>query len=664
MAVVAGQNAASIQPAFIGFDRIDVPETRSAAALRWMQLLFPASTFRICGAYLQFQNARHWHDQIPALQSDGWGLGAIYLGFSRNSFVRTASDKSKHFDLPEQRRRDAEMTADAGRRHAAEARSLALSAHLRPGSVIWFDNEDPSGVIFNQQELDYYAAFFNEIALSGGDKKAFRPGLYAHQVIAAQLLLGRPDLLVWEVDYGGSNVNRNALPKQRAPTRDDPRFGLDPRSSDAAIKSFWVVPERPARPWTAWPVWRQFEGNNQGQIPPLAIGALTPLKNWDFNASLIRDPSNPVATPRLEGIRVAGTPFIARLDNLDPTWNANGRRQLPQRGWLRLYTVIPPVQMLAISPQVEWFLDPASPIVGIEKPRPEVVVLFTYGHFGSSVLSGSGWSLIQPLWKEDIIPGLRFPYAFAACQLGVDSHLFYVAEDARVWTSRRQNAHIWGDRKPSGGDLRVHPFARLTAALRTTNAVCVATFDTRGQLVALRWATTDTSWPADDFHLITADPLFPAGALASLSLGAGEILVIAIGTDFRPWRYILRQTRGGSGWSSGQALGRPEDLVTPHTQLGLERVNDNTVALFAMGSDGKPQRYLLMRGADWRADVRAPVLTQAMSGAFEPNPYSDLATVQTGGPQGIALAFAGVAPGAVAAFAMPGSGGAPLALPN
>jgi hypothetical protein len=329
---------------------------------------------------------------------------------------------------------------------------------------------------------------------------------------------------------------------------------------------------------------------------------------------------------------------------------------------MRLYTVIPPFQTLAINPQAEWFLEPTSPIVAIDKPQPELIVILTLGEFGSSILSGSGWSPIQPLWRQSISPSMRFPRAFSACQLGIDTHLFYVTEDARVWTSRRRNGYIWADRKPAGGDLRIYPFSRITAALRSINDVYVSAFDTSGRLVALQWATTDPSWPPNVFHVIATDPLFPGGSLASVSLGRGEIVLIAIGKDLRPWRYILRLNRARLSWTAGQPLGRPENLVSPQTQLGLEQINDDTMAVFAMGIDGMPYRYLLTRNTEWRADTRVPVLTQPAVDGFAPNPFSDLATVQTGAPQGIALAFAGVAPGAVAAITVAGSGGSPRAL--
>ena len=200
------------------------------------------------------------------------GIGVIYLGYSRESFVRKEKvlqpdGKKKdfrHFGGPEQANWKAKMTADAGSRHAIEARDLARSARVRAGSVLWFDNEDPTGVIFTTQELEYYDAFFTEIGSPRGDRAAFRPGLYAHQAIAAQLLVAHPDLHLWEVDYG-PNVKRSVLPPQRPVTLADPRIGPDPANREVVLASFVVVPPAPARPWVAWPAWRQFEGNNQGR---------------------------------------------------------------------------------------------------------------------------------------------------------------------------------------------------------------------------------------------------------------------------------------------------------------------------------------------------------------------------------------------------------------
>ena len=72
MAITAGPKIGSLPPAFMGFDRIDLPESTLAPGTRWMRLLFAASTYRIVGAYLQYEK-RHWHDHVSALRDDGWG---------------------------------------------------------------------------------------------------------------------------------------------------------------------------------------------------------------------------------------------------------------------------------------------------------------------------------------------------------------------------------------------------------------------------------------------------------------------------------------------------------------------------------------------------------------------------------------------------------------
>ena len=55
------------------------------------------------------------------------------------------------------------MTAAAATAHAQQAKALAATANLRPGSVVWFDNEDPAAVELNAQELAYYDRFFTEL---------------------------------------------------------------------------------------------------------------------------------------------------------------------------------------------------------------------------------------------------------------------------------------------------------------------------------------------------------------------------------------------------------------------------------------------------------------------------------------------------------------------
>jgi len=654
--MTSGSTNATRQPVFFGMDRIDVPATPVAKNTQWMRLLFQKSTFRITGAYLQFQSARHWHDQLLPLRDDGWGTGAIYLGYSRESFVRQETDAKgvvvRHFDAPEKKKWRELMTGATGKDHAVATRTLAQSAHMLPGQIIWFDNEDSSDVVFEQHELDYYAEYFKEIGWTGTERAAFRPGLYAHQAIAAQLLQIRPDLCLWEVDYG-NNVNRSVLPQLRTPTGGDSRFGFDPSSSEWLLKSFNVVPADSQPPWVAWPLWRQCEGNNQGKIPPSALGKLTPLVNWDFNSSLVRDPSDSVATPRLKVFSLGSTAYVARLDDLDPQYNATtGARELPRRGQLRLYPSPSFRTTVEITSDSNWTPGPASPILAYTQNTAELVMVSTLSEFGSSTLVKNAWSPATSLWRESIAPEVRFPYAFDGCQTGSERHLFYATTSGQIYASRRKNDDPWGARKPVGGKLLIHPFAMLAACTRQ-DTVHVLSFDQQSHLVAAQWQTSDKQWPANTFATVTNDPLLP-GSIALASPSPTELVAVVVGTDLRPRRYVYRVNNQGGSWSTGVVIGDGKTTVMANARLALAVVGAQAIDCVATGSDGNPQRYTLTSDAEWGASASAPLLNRASGNAAPPlftvNPHGDISTTVSPISSTPLAAFCGIGNGTAEAL--------------
>jgi hypothetical protein len=625
-----------------------------------MRLLFQASTFRVAGAYLQFQRERHWHDLLLSIRGDGWGTGAIYLGYSRESFVRKEKDARgrvvRHFDAPEKEKWRAQMTGTMGRAHAVETRALALSAYMRPGEIVWFDNEDPSDVIFEQHELDYYSEFFNELAWTGTDRVAFRPGLYAHQAIAAQLLMLRQDLCLWEVDYG-NNYDRTVLPRLRAPSPGDNQFGFDASAADLKIKAFTVDVPSPRQAWVAWPLWRQFEGNNQANIPQTAVGRLTPLTNWDFNSSLVRDPSDSVATPRLKMFSVGNESYIARVDDLVPQYNrTSGARELPRRGRLLIYSSPSFRTVVEVSPGAHWMLGPASPVIAFTQGTPELVVTSTLSEFGSTRRSTSGWTSMTPLWKESIYPEARFPLAFDGGQVGAEQHLFYATTTRQIYTARRKDSNQstpWGDRKAVGGKLLIHPFATLAACARG-NALHILSFDPQGRLVAVQWELGDKQWPANSFSIVSNDPLL-TGSLALASPSASELVTVAIGVDMRLRLYLYQSTDDGGSWSASSALGNPTATVMANARLALSVVSPRSIDCVATGSDGNPWRYLLTKNqAGWVAPSSAPLLDQATPGApahlFNPNPHGDISSTKSPASTTPYVTFCGIGNGTAEAL--------------
>jgi hypothetical protein len=466
------------------------------------------------------------------------------------------------------------------------------------------------------------------------------------------LLKHRPDLYLWETDYG-NNVNRNTLPTLRPSIPGDTRFGLDPSSPDLVIKGFSVVPTAPLKAWVAWPLWRQFEGNNQGAIPRSAVGDLTPLRNWDFNSSLVRDPSDSVATPRLKLFAIDNIAYLARLDDIEPQYNTRtGAHNLPRRGRLRVYPS-PFRTPVEITSDSNWILGPSSPIIVLTQNTPELLVLSTLTEFGSSTLSTRGWTPIEHLWQQCIYPGIRFPFAFDGCQLGGEKHLFYATTSGQVYSSRRKGTGPWGDRQAAGDTLRIHPFGMLAACTRG-NAVHTLTFDASSNLVALEWHVQEKVWPAKSFSVVSNESIIPS-SVAVVSPSPSEVIAVVVGSDMRPWRYVYRITVQGSSWSTGVPLGRDTDMVLPHARLSLSVVDTQTLDLIATGSDGTPQRYTMTRNNDWGTSSRTPILTPVQAGGplttfLLPNPHGDISSLKLSSFAAPLVTFCGVGPGTVAAL--------------
>jgi hypothetical protein len=634
-----------------------------------MQICFRNSTFRITGAYLGRTSSPKfpaWNSRMLALQGDGWGIAALFFGLSRHTFTHQVQKKDKNgnpvvdannqpvmvdaaMNAKEIARRDNEMTAAGGVADAGKARAFALKAGLRPGSIYWLDNED-AGIQFVQTELDYYAAFFNEISSAAGGKAAFHPAVYAHSSMAAQLLLIRPDLHVWETDYGDRH------PKVRGSFRGDSRFGLEPDASAMEIKGFSVGAGGSTQPYTAWPLLRQLANEPKTVLPPRPISGLAPVSNWDWNSALVRDPLSASATPGLRACTIGGAVHVCRLDDIDPHVNTvNGAQDLPRRGRLRVYP--PPYRNGAEITGPSTNLHYQTPIVVLPQDVPEIIALSVLNEPHSATMDKQ-WSPLTRLWKRDLAPKLRFPFAIDACQTRQMKYLFFAVASGQLYAARRSGTGVWDDSAVAGGKLVLHPFGALCACTRG-DTVHALTFNDAGVLVELRWKTSEKIWPSQSVIPITTTPPFPFPAsVVAAAPSPSELIVVAIGTDHRPWRYVLRGAPGKEAWTPAAPLGRVQDVITAHSSLALSVVDATSVDLVAMGGDGIPQRYALARKDNWIAIARSPVIKidrsqgtpeNPLPAASFPNPHSGLSSAKAAGATPV-IAFAGGSAGQVAAF--------------
>jgi len=266
------------------------------------------------------------------------------------------------------------------------------------------------------------------------------------------------------------------------------------------------------------------------------------------------------------------------------------------------------------------------------------------------------WSPLKRLWQQDIAPSIRFPFAIDGCQIGQTKYLFFAVASGQLYATRRRGTREWDGTEVAGAKLVVHPFGALCVCTRG-DTLHALTFSDAGAFVELRWKSSDKTWPSQSVIPITTSPPFPASVVAAAP-SPSELIAVAIGTDHRPWRYVLRGAPGKEAWTPAAPLGRTQDVVTAHSSLALTVVNATTVDLVAMGGDGIPQRYTLTKKDDWITAVRLPLVTidrsqgtsaNPLPNAFFPNPHSDLSGVGTAGATPT-IAFSGGSAGQVAAF--------------
>jgi hypothetical protein len=617
------------------------PEGPRARGTAWLTLFLQATTFRVLAGYLQFNAERHWvadgvDPQMRELLDRGWGVAPIYLGLSRHSFEHTDRATGKQvLNEPAWR---AQMTAARGVQDAQEARRLARTAQIPAGSVLWFDNEDPTGVVFQPHEFAYYGAFFTELTTPRDGEPVYRCGLYAHQAIAVQLLLRHPQLWIWEVEYG-NNIGRTSLPPLRRTTATDRRFGLDPADRDAVIKAFRVAPQpgEAGPQWVSWPVWRQWQGNNVARIPPAALGPLTTVNDkWDWNSSLVRHPGDPHPTPRLAA-PTTGMAWFARLDDIDPGFDSTGLRvQTPRHG--RLTIALAGRTPIEVTTDRGFPIDPASEltVLGLAAGA-ELVVQSAFGDLGSTVFDGAACTPVRPLWDRNILPEVRSPTAIAGAVSAPHRHLFWAATDHGLWCARRDEVHRWDDHVRAGSGLRLHPFAEVAATTQAGQSH-VVTVAADGRLVHLAVPRQAANWPPPSAQPIDTPPLVAGGALALGDSGDGVLVAVGIGTDCRLRAWNLRPRDPSPRWSAATVLGRPEDAVHPHTRIAIFRSRAGELIVTAVVGNGRIARFRLTAGTGWGCPAATYVTIPPGLGGV--HPLTDLPTLSHGRP-----AFASVRPG-------------------
>lgn len=655
---------------WVGIDKINMPPDQADNGTGWLGTLIDNSNLRFTGAYLtgaatpisdytgsSRSSKRHWMANIISLRSQGWGIAFWYVGYS------VGGGESAPAGL-------AAIATARGKLHAIHAKTIIQATNPNlAGSVVFLDNEDNEGVTV--VELDeiraYYEAFFNELETETPGPPllpAMRCGLYAHAKIATSFVKDRFDLLVWDVRRDTGN---DAEPAQPFADNVNPLF-VDPAWKSAnptprgkgerEMHSFEVQSSEanPTDKWTAWPVGRQFR-RYTGATPTVAwqaasgVQALRPVQEeFDYNSSLVRDPSYPVAEPRIaaapDDIVVAGT-FVARTTGgiSPPTMKIQG---LESSG------------RVTVAPAANCIVEPDAPIAiaAYSGADTHCVTVRPTGELAAFTRNSAGtWLPIDPITFVSA-PSLRRLRAVALVSYTAnDLRVFYAGEDHQLYTSRSQASGTWDDPTVAGSLLALHPFSSLATTIRAQQSVDVFALDGQGRLNACSWSEGQGTW--QHVALDTAASLLKAGALAATSPDPQKLFVFGIRTDLRLgyWEW----TGPNGGWSAPIAVGGSTARLSPHSRLAAHSYT-GVVEVAALSHDGTLRLYsLTFNGeAPWTAqtaipfdnpDVEAPddyvvpppsAPTEEAYG-WSINPYGDLAIVRE--TNGTVVYAAGVAPG-------------------
>ncbi len=620
-----------------GVDKKDMPRFGNPPVIDpgWMGTLIDTSNLRFTGVYVtapaltgpgispsNFTNSskdanRGWMTRIQALTDQGWGAAFFYLSYSVGGNEPAPA---------------AGVDAARGQLHGKHLRTAitTLGAGFA-GAVIFLDNEDSVSVSLPATLVDYYRGLFAEMIRPDPTLAACRPGLYGHGQPVRDLLAVRPELYIWDVDYDTSTTTT-----PDAPFGDTLPVTIDPVSR--ALKAYVASPAG-VQASIAWSIGRQFRsytGNmpKQTVTPPRAIARWPAVSGWDYNTSFVRNPAFPEAEPRFavlpragQALTVAGT-FAARAAGppATPPMSRIGAQSATGNAEIPLATGIT--------------VEPDSPLLLFDAgPAARVCTVLAGNRLGVGELSASGtWTSIDAMGGT--VPQMRRIRSLAAFSRSAsESTVFFVGADHQLYVKRKQGTSAWEDAAAICA-TGLHPFSRIAACARGS-VYEVYFIDQAGLLNNAFFIVGGTStWPAFQSGAVeTAPSLIPDGPLAIAAPSADTVLFFAVGLD---WRLAYGAFVQGQGFGGVLRTGQPQDLLTPHTRLAVNKINNSTLEVAALTDSGQAATYVFQRTGDtWTPHPRTVVadppalagnpppvprgaVVQAAQG-FRINPYGDLA---------------------------------------
>jgi hypothetical protein len=663
---IVAQQVTNLPVAWVGIDKINMPPDAADNGTGWMGVLIDNSNLRLTGAYLtgpaltgtgitplDFTSSsrspnRHWVNNIGSLRDQGWGIVLWYLGYSVELGHPAPAGLSA-------------IAAARGKLHAKHAKAIIQDTNPGlAGSVVFLDNEDISST--TGKALDpiraYYTAFFDELE-NPADSPAMRCGLYAHSEVAAEFVKDRVDLFVWDVRRDTPHDDESAQPFEDDinPLFVDPTWTSPDGRREREMHSFPVQSSEtnPTDKWTAWPLGRQFR-NYVGATPTAGWVLASGVKNlksvhdpFDYDSSLVRDPSYPVAEPRIAAatndVALAGT-FVARTaGGADPT--------------MKIESIESGGRAAVTGPSAR-FVEPDAPIAvaSFSGAPTQFMTVLTTGDLAGFSRDPSGG--LSPINAIALTPasGLRRLRAIALVAYDSDLHLFFAGQDHQLYTSRRPSSGDWDITSLAGSLLALHPFSSLAAASRSGQSVDVFALDDQGLLSASSLSPKQGTRQPVQLDTAMLPSLLKATALAATSPDPQKLFVFGIRRDLLLgyWEW----TGPDGGWSGPIALGKTTARLSPHSRLAAHSY-PGVVEVIGLSHDGILRLYSLkLTGTTWTA--QSPILyanpDDAPPDGYVPpppssptetaygwniNPYGDFAIVRE--TNGTVVYAAGIAPG-------------------
>lgn len=558
------------------------------------------------------------------------------------------------------------------------------------GAVIYLDDEGCWADMW-KVFISYYKSFFLELQRPGkaNEPEAVRPGIYAIKNDLRQLLKqeGLEDLFVWHLDYHHRGTlawtktfeqRQSVRPYRKTPgrvfmdTKDFPVTNIDnlKRSSSSKgstalsvgrqallnetyklrYEDYFDKNDKPKRTWTEEQV--EMEKDNAAIWLPgrtKTNANLVPVRGFDLDISMVRDPRYPEANPR---IQMNGA-TILRGDYRKVVGSSNPE-DLPD---LVSTLVVRDAQHVDGRPIEESLVEPEAPI---SMPTSDSFFTITkLGEIAYSTRSDGAWSPLTPIPAS---PGQPLRRLRAMCSISAGNfglHVFYISTDRQIQARRQLGGGGWTSPVALANGIEAHPFSNLTCSFFAGDTVWVYFVNVGGALETISFKVTASNW-SDTKHFAPPGPppasyILPGTAITCVSPSPAVQLVFTVGRDLRLRMLVYMGNIKQWSWLPVKSAG----LLFAHTRLASISTDPKKVLVAALTSEGLPAIYTLrdtakggwMAGSERKESPRVvsplipPAATDkiASSVKWHVNPFSDLVFGRKDGK--LILLCAGAAPG-------------------